>query len=320
MSTLTCPACGRQVPTAGASGIPAFCPFCGASLLADNDGETRPALAEELPTQSIPPTAPTALVAAATPAQGGAAPAKGASGDGDGDPSGETRDLPASALPRPKGMGGGTVARGVGIVALLALLVAIIVVAAFAVNGGLPFTANSVATPTRTPERPTATASVNVYQSSGLYQIAYPLDWTATEQNNPPQTYSVALIDPHSGATVNVTAQQTSAYVDPAVNDTNYLNGLAAPTNTKAKNISDPQAVTLAGQTWTAESGDVSLLQSDGSTQYAHAVAMSVDHGQRLYTIVRLVPVTTPSAAASTFASVDLATFQTILASFRFLS
>jgi hypothetical protein len=206
-----------------------------------------------------------------------------------------------------------------GILTLLALLVTLIVGAAFAVNGGLPFSTGE-ATPTRTPTTPTATASATLYQRASLYQIVYPLGWLASEQNNPPQTYSVALINPHNGATVSITVQQTVAYVDPAINDSNYLNGLSAPTNTKAKNISDPQAVTLAGETWTAEAGDVSLLESDGSTQYAHAVIMSANHSQRLYTIVRLVPVTNPSAAASTFASVDLSTFQTILATFRFLS
>jgi hypothetical protein len=202
------------------------------------------------------------------------------------------------------------------------LLVAIVIGSALAVNGALPF-GQSAATATATPAPSTATAATQNYTRAGLYQVTYPNSWTATEQNNPPQTYLVILTATGGGATVSITAQQTPVFVDPQVNDTNYLNSLAAPTKTKAKNVSHPEAVTLAKETWTEESGDVTLLVSNGgvqSTQYAHAAVMSANHNGYIYTIVRLAPVTDQAGAASAFASAEQASFQPMLATFRFLS
>lgn len=216
----------------------------------------------------------------------------------------------------------------IGALALVILLLAVVAGAALAVNGALPLgllsgqqataTPPATAAPTAT-LTPTATPATVSYTPAGLYQISYPTGWGKTEQNNPPITYQASFINPHGGATVSLTAQQTGELLDAATNDTNYLNGLAAPTGTKATNVSAPEALTLAGQTWTQEAGDVALATPAGQ-QYAHAVVISVNHDGYLYTIVRLVPVTDPSEAAAAFTAADQASFQPILASFSFLN
>lgn len=327
MSYISCPVCGRRIVTSGegdGATAPSFCPACGASLMAsataaeepvsaqfreDDDSATRPVLIDELPTRRVEP-APAGAPTPGVDAAPAAAPDDGA-----------TRDLPASALPQPPQPPGSRLAgagRVLGVVALVALLLVVVAAAALLINGGLPF-GQQAATPTATATlAPTATPTTKSYTRAGLYQITYPNTWLNQEQNNPPTTYHIVVYNPQGGASVSITAQQVSLLTDPATNDTNYLNGLAASTGTKATNLSDPQAITLAGQTWTQESADVAI-QTPAGKQYAHAVAMSVNHGGYLYTIVRLVPVSNPSEAASAFADADQASFQPILASFAFL-
>lgn len=342
MSYITCPICGRRIVTSGST-APSICPACGASLLAtepapipepitaqyreddtgggaEDDSATRPVPIDQLPTR------PSAAPASPTPPSAAATPALDLAREGD---DGSTRDLPPSALPKPTETPQTPVARAVGAgrvigaAALVVVLLAVVAGVALAINGALPF-GQPAATPTATPAppatlAPTATPATHLYTPAGLYQISYPTGWNKTEQNSPPTTYQASFINPRGGATVSVTAQQTGELLDPATNDTNYLNGLASTTGTKATNISAPEAITLAGQTWTQESGDVALATPAGQ-QYAHAAVISINHGGYLYTIVRLVPVTDPSEAASAFTAADQASFQPILASFAFLN
>ena len=304
MSTIACPVCGRRILVSGASPTPALCPACGSSLLATerapgdarDDSDTRPVPLDQIPTKPSPPS-----------------PA-----------SGETRDLPASALPQPPGKGvakggAGRLASGLGVVALIALLLAAVAGAALAVNGDLPFTQRA-ATPTATASAPgpTATPATIPYNRPGLYRISYPTGWLAPEQNNPPSRYSVSFINPLGGASLTITLNQSPDLVDAATTDTNYLKGLASTTGSTPTNLSTPQPVTLAGQTWTEESADVAILTSAGK-QYAHAVAMTVYYQGYIYTTVRLVPVTDPAAAQSAFDLAERASFQPSLATFTFL-
>lgn len=313
--------------SAGEPTAPGICPACGAPLLPvavdpgaaqepvsavyreEDDSATRPVPIDQLPTRTpaLSPAAPNATAAPISPA----IPTD----------DGVTRDLPVSALPTPPGAGMARLGRMIGVVGLVAVLLAVVAGAALAINGGLPF-GQRAATPTATPAataRPTATPTTQLYTLAGRYQMRYPNGWLNTQRNTPAANdYSITVVNPSGGASVSVTVQQLNQLVDPATTDTNYLNGLAAPTGTKARNISTPQAITLAGQTWTQESADVTILTSAGD-QYAHAVATSINHGGNLYTIVRLVPVTMPGDAASAFAAADQADFQPILASFTFL-
>lgn len=235
---------------------------------------------------------------------------------------GATRDLPASALPTPPGAGLARTGRVLGAVALVVVLLAVVAVAALAINGALPFGQQAAsATPSATAAataQPAATPATIPYTRAGLYQMSYPTGWLAPERNSPPLRYSVTVVNPRGGASLTVTVQQVGELIDPATTDTNYLNGLAAPTGTKPRNTTSPQAITLGGQTWTQEAGDVTILTSAGD-QYAHAVVMTINHSGYLYTIVRLVPVTAQGDAASAFATADQASFQPILASFTFL-
>lgn len=301
--------------TSGVAAAPTTCPACGSSLLAtvsgapvsdrsEDDSATRPVPIDQLPTRP-------AAEGPVAPAPAPVAPA--ASAD-----DGQTRDLPASALPREPGnsrRAGGMI----GGVALVIILLAIAAIAALVSNGLLP-SGQSAATPTATaPAGPTATPAAIPYSVPHLYTIAYPTGWNKTERNNPPGLYSVAFVNLRGGATFNISTQQTPALVSADTADSNYLNGLTANTGTKPTNLSSPQATPLAGATWTAMSADVTIMTTAGK-QYAHAVALSVNHGGYIYTIVRLVPVTSPTAAQSAFDTAEQASFQPMLASFTFAS
>ena len=304
MSTIACPVCGRRITTSGAFPAPALCPACGASLLATDlashrapddardDSATRPVPLDQIPTKPSPPS----------PADG------------------ETRDLPASALPKPPAASAARrLARGLGVVALIVVLLAIVAGAAMVVNGEIPF-AQRPATPTATASAPSpsATPATIPYTRPGLYRIAYPTGWLAPERNDPPSSYSVTFVNPSGGASLTITLKQSPDLVDAATTDTNYLNSLASTTGTKPTNLSKPQAVTLAGQTWTEESAGVAILTTAGK-QYAHAVAMSVNYHGYVYTTVRLVPVPDQAAAQSAFDLAEQASFQPMLATFAFL-
>lgn len=210
-------------------------------------------------------------------------------------------------------------ARGAGVAALVALLLILVAGAALAVNGDLPFAQRPAAsTATASAILPTATPATITYTRSGLYRILYPTGWITTERNTPQSYYSVTFVNPHGGASLTVTLQQLPNLIDAASFDTQYLNGLSAPTGTKPTNLSNPAPVTLAGQTWTAESADVAVLTSSGA-QYAHAVAMTVYHNGYAYTIVRLIPVPNQSGAQSAFDIAEQTSFQPMLATFTFL-
>ena len=318
MSTIACPVCGRRISTSGAPQPPTYCPACGASLLATDqapsviqdshdDSETRPVPLEQFPTR---------------PASPSPAPAAG------GGETGATRDLPASALFPPEAASAKRrVTRGLSglsMLALAVLLLAIVAVTALAVNGALPFTQRAAGpTATAALASPSVTPASIAYTRPGLYRIVYPTGWLTKEQNTPPDSYWVLLYDPRTGASINIALQRTPVYLDAATIDTNYLDGLAAPTGTKATNISKPTAITLAGQTWTEESADVEILNANGkqyADQYAYAVAITANHGGYVYTIVRLVPVSSQAGARSAFAAADQASFQPALATFTFLS
>ncbi len=319
MSTITCPICGRRITTSDALQPPTQCPACGAALLAmdlapddsphsRDDSDTRPVPLDQFPTRPVPP-----------PPSPGAASTAASTGGTDGTDSEKTRDLPISALPQPPTASASRLARGTGVVALIALLIVLVAGAALAVNGDLPF-AQQPATPTATASviRPTATPATVPYSHPGLYSIAYPTGWNKTERNNPPGYYSATFVNPHGGASLTVTLQQLPNLIDAATFDTDYLNGLALPTGTKPRNLSKPLPVTLAGQVWTEESADVAVLTSNG-TQYAHAVAMTIYYKGYAYTTVRLVPVPNQSGAQSAFDVAEQASFQPILATFTFL-
>ncbi|HEU0026411.1 MAG TPA: hypothetical protein VFQ25_04785 [Ktedonobacterales bacterium] len=306
MATITCPVCGRRVTTTGASEAPSRCPACGAALLAQDDSrddsDTRP-----VPLEQLPATAPPAAR-----------------------DSGETRDLPASALPRfvtekteARTAARGTARRfwgGVGVVALVALLLAVVAGAALIVNnGGLPF-GQQATTPTATASAPSPSAApaTTTYKRPSLYSIAYPTGWLITERNDPPDHYSASFIDLGSGASLTVTAQRTQAYVDAATVDDQYLRSLTVKTGTNPEHVSKPEAVALAGQMWTRMSADVALVTTAG-TRYAHAVVMTVNYHGSIYTIVRLVPWPEKTGAGAAFAQVEQASFKPMLATFAFL-
>jgi hypothetical protein len=309
MVTITCPICGRRVPTTESSAAPSLCPTCGALLLAPDDSrddsDTRPVPLDQIPTRP------------------------------ERQESGETRDLPAWASPLPaparyaaKAAGKaetgarGTVSRfwrGLSVMALLALLLALMAGATLVVNGGLPF-GQQAASPTATASAPSpsATPATTPYTRAGLYSITYPTGWLVTEQNHPPSSYSASFIDPRSGASLTVTAQQTDAFVDAATVDDQYLRSLTVKTGTKPEHVSQPEAVALAGQTWTQMSGDVALATTAG-TRYAHAVVMTVNYHGDLYTITRLLPWPDKAGAEQAFAQAEQASFHPMLATFTFL-
>lgn len=200
-------------------------------------------------------------------------------------------------------------------IALLILLLLLVGAAGvlFA-NGRLPFfggTPTPVATATVTPA-PTATPTIvlKTFTDSGqVFTVGYPSGWLVNIENNQAaQVRLVLFTNSKTSANVNVGTYASTSVTAQQVVET-VLAGLSQKTG--IANRSAPTSVVIAGQTWTQESGDVTVPQN-GKLTAMHAVALATIHGGNTVYFLELAPV-------DTFPSLE-PTFQQIENSFEFLS
>jgi hypothetical protein len=226
-------------------------------------------------------------------------------------------DAPAAGTSATPGKPAATARRRVpsGLIAILALIMLLLIIGGAGVllaNGRLPFfSASPTATTsaTATPE-PTATppSNLTVFTDSGnVFSVGYPRGWLTDIQNNQSPRL-VIFSNPTIGANFNVgtyasTSDSAQQVADSALAVLAQKTGIA--------NRSGPTTAFIAGQTWTQESGDVTVEQN-GKLTPMHAVALATIHGGNTVYVLELAPV-------DTLATID-PTFQQILQSFEFLS
>ncbi len=199
-------------------------------------------------------------------------------------------------------------------------LVAVVVVASLEANGVInkSETPTPQAVATSTPISSTATPAVAVFSEPGLYRVTYLQGWLIQQRNDPPRTYYALLTSPSGVATVNIEAQQAAGAPAPVFLDEQFLNALCQP-GTTLKLDGGPGVVSVGRQEWTQLAANVTLRVDSGQpAHYAHAVALSTQHGEYIYTIVYLAPSASMDAADPAFTTADTTYFQPLLASFTF--
>lgn len=350
MPLLSCPHCGSALAAPADETTPLRCPICGATLgtaAASEELSIQEAIVREeddSATRAVAPERMAPIIARATtdhyaaqiadaqsaivrPADEttqalpfAATPASGA------DPHELTQELPPSSQPpqppasRP--LRGALRAASLTLAALT--LVAVVIVTALAANGviigGASSSSQLAATATSVVVSPTATPALTVFTVANYYQVSYPQGWVAQQRNNPPKSYFALLTAPSGGASVNIEAQQAKGAPALVDLDQQFLNALAQPGTTPTPGGS-PTTVSVGGEPWTQLTAEVTLRVPSGQpAQYAHVVALSTQHGDAVYTIVRLVPSASAAAAGPAFTTADEAYFQPLLASFAFAS
>ncbi|HEU0027933.1 MAG TPA: PsbP-related protein [Ktedonobacterales bacterium] len=151
---------------------------------------------------------------------------------------------------------------------------------------------------------PIVPANYTLYtDSSDGFSVAYPNSWAkhinksdvVFIDNNEPADMVIGAVD------ANVSQSEIKAV------ETQFFKSAAGSGGTY-HNVHGPVTVTLAGESWTQESADISA-----SGQTVHAVVLMANHGSRSYVIGYL-------ATKSSFASLDTRYFQPILQTFSFVS
>jgi hypothetical protein len=150
---------------------------------------------------------------------------------------------------------------------------------------------------------------------SGLYTLAYPTGWTKVDGSSGAgiatpvaggSGFGLVLFgDSTTGSALGVEYLQLSYPNGMAAFDDSGLKGFAG--TGKLTNRKGPTQVTIAGETWTQESADTT---QGGETE--HLVVDGVNHGA--YTVAIFY-----AASSASFASVDSASFQTMVSTFTFL-
>jgi hypothetical protein len=203
-----------------------------------------------------------------------------------------------------------------GLISILLLIALLLVVGGAGVllaNGKLPYfngspTATSAATATSAPTV-TPPSNLSVYtDSSNVFSVGYPTDWLRTIQNVSAAQRLVIFSNPTTGANFNVGTFATSDVPAQEVADST-LATLAQKTG--IANRSGPTTDFIAGQTWSQESGDVTV-QQNGKLTAMHAIALATIRGGNTIYVLELAPVNTFSTSEPIF--------QQMLNSFDFLS
>ncbi|HEX8728177.1 MAG TPA: hypothetical protein VF739_06125 [Ktedonobacterales bacterium] len=232
-----------------------------------------------------------------------------------------THALPLSAIPQEPPPTRRTPGLRAALLALAALaLVVVIVVAALASNGLLGFFGGSTAPVPSAPLTPTSTPASVAFSQPGLYTVRYPQGWTRTQRNAAPQSY-FTLLSSGSHASVDVEAQQINpAPSDLAALDEQTISTLAQP-GTSPSNFSAATSITIGGQMWTRVTGDAQLIVPSGQPPtYGHVAALSTQRGPYTFTILCISTGSSADAARAAFTTDDQNVFQSLLASFTFLS
>jgi hypothetical protein len=230
-----------------------------------------------------------------------------------------TQTVPAAALPSTEPSAPVKPPRKRGLLAVLAVILLILLLIAIGAagvllaNGRLPFL-SATPTPTVAPTAtlvPTATPATPLTlftDADNVFQIGHPPDWLA-QANNMPGAHPrlVIFVNPPAQANFNVGTLPTTDIPAQAVVE-RELALLAQKTG--IANRSGPTTQFIAGQTWTQEAGDVTVLQR-GKPTPMHAIAMATIYGSHTIYILELAPV-------DSFAAVE-PDFQRMLQSFEFL-
>lgn len=352
MPLLSCPHCGSALAAPADETTPMRCPTCGATLGATADPEELPireAIVREeddSATRAVAPERLAPIIARVTtdhlnaqiaeaqsaivrPADETTQALPFAATAAAADPHEVTQEMPPSALPQQapeppaRGRLGGAM-RAISLALAGLILVAVVFVAALAANGvfvgGATSSTQATATPTSTPDVPTATPALTVFSAPGLYQVSYPQGWLIQQRNTPPKTYYALLAAPSGGASVNIEAQQATDAPALDVLDQQFIDALAQPGATPTP-VGAPLVVSVGGEQWTQLTADVTLHVASGQpAQYARVIALSARHGDYVYTIVCLAPSSSAAAAEPAFTTANATYFQPLLASFAFAS
>jgi hypothetical protein len=195
------------------------------------------------------------------------------------------------------------------------------VIGALAANGGSKKTTGARgATATATAHAtPTLPASYTLYtDTSGLYAVAYPSDWSTTPVDG--TEFSIALFaDTRLGATVevervshadgNLSATAARTFLGDAF--TGFSQALA--NGASVSNQSSVSRVTLAGSAWFEESADATYTVA-GSPMSSRIVVDITNHGGSTLMVARI------AAQTSDYDALNTQYFTPMLATFRFLS
>lgn len=349
MPLLTCPHCGSSLSAPDPALIATRCPVCGGllsvtagvrpgvasgaeplsqplvireaqarDLSEEDDSATRPVapellapiLAEAVTAHSAPHLDPTPRDETTKALPDALAP----------DPAPDaTHELPLAAQPQPPR----SPWRGASLLLALAILIVVAVVVTLLANGVIVFPGTG-AQPTATApaSQPTATATPTSQQLKigALYQVTYPRNWNVQQRNDAPRSYYALLTAPTSGASVNIAAQQTANAPTPSDLNMQYIRALAQSGTTPTIDQAPP-SVTFDGEQWTPTYAEVTLQGAAGQpTRYSHVVALSVVHGAYIYTIVTLAPTDSATSTGLAYDNAVNTYFNTLLASFAFLS
>lgn len=204
----------------------------------------------------------------------------------------------------------------ISIVLLILLLLIIGTVGILMANGRLPFfgatpspTVAATATATSAPTATPANGLVIFTDPGNIFTIGYPRGWSQNTRTDPSgQQRLVFFSDNTSGATFNVGTYVGTDTPPRQVAET-ALAALAQ--KTPITNRSGPTTAFVAGQSWTQESGDVTV-KVNGQPTAMHAMALATIHGQNTVYILEFAPV-------NSFATVE-PTFQQMLQTFTFAS
>lgn len=202
-----------------------------------------------------------------------------------------------------------------GVIAVIVLVILLLALAAAGIlyaNGKLSlFSASPTPTvaATATPQ-PTATPTITLTTFSDpdhVYSIGYPSNWvppTALPSNNGSKAYLISnppAMASFDVGTLSTTTTPADQIADEVLTQLNKQSGIA--------NRQGPTQVIVGGDSWTQESGDVSLTQN-GQPTAMHAEALAVIHGNHTIYMLALAPV-------DTFATME-PYFQQMLQSFTF--
>lgn len=321
MREVSCPQCGRRVAVdergAGA------CSSCGHVLapggavpdrepvgaqpptpLVGDDSATRPIP----PVTEMPVTAP--MVAAPTVAAAVDAATRPIPPEWrptSGPPPSQSPDVGA-----PGGRPAGSGARTAGILALLLVLLAIVILAVLTASGAIAFNAAG-ATPTpQTAATPTIPPGFQPYTATGYFRLNVPGDWSRVTIPPNPNASARPLVNQAFADTsltdhLNIEVVNSGDAPGPQPSVEQVLATLAG--GKPIQNRQGPQPVTVGGQSWTRETGDMAVQGIAGTS---HVVALATARGQHTYILYYWAPV-------NNFDVVDIADFRHMLDSFTFL-
>ncbi|HEX8983768.1 MAG TPA: TFIIB-type zinc ribbon-containing protein [Ktedonobacterales bacterium] len=348
MPVLICPHCGSSITADDAETTQVRCPVCGAALGianistgravreavvrdAEDDSATRAVAREQIAPHLIPVDADYQSVPSVTaeprPFDDGVTQVSAPYNVERRAPIvatqlfEPTQELPQSAIPEAPRAPRRTLQRA-SLIAAGLISVAALVIAAFATNSvlfGDQIPPRGQASATSTATATTVTTPSSVFQAPGMYQINYPAGWLIKRRNNAPQTYSTLLAAP-AGAigSVNIIAQRNVSISAPDQLDDEFIRALAQTGTTPT--ASAPTTVSIGGQSWIARAANVPLAAATGQpTLYSHVEALSVVHGDYVYTIVEIAPAPSAAAADTAYITAKQTYFNPMLATFMFL-